>query len=213
MYKRKKFTIAVLAVLFMMLLMPVPKASAASAKAKALKSYRKLLSGSTISWGNSSWQVSLANCSFAIAYIDKNAVPELIIYNTQDTFHASGYGMLYTYQGGKAVYVGTLSMNTKFYYYKKKGILIDNYTGSGVGVNSYCQLSKGTLIPKLTNNVEYSVDGKADKQTYYDSSDSQNFKQLTKTKFNRLLKKLVGTSKKSSVTFRSNTKANRKKYL
>lgn len=213
MKKRQKFTIAVLALLLTLLFIPAPNSLAASKKSKALKSYRQLLSGSTIAWGDSTWQVSLKNCSFAIAYIDKDAVPELILYNTTDTFHASGYGMVYTYRDGKAVYAGTLSMNGKFYYYKKKGILIDSYTGSGVGVFSYCQLSDETLTTRLTKNVEYSVAGKASRQTYYDASDSQNFKQLSKAKFNRLLKKLVGRTKKSGVTFRSNTKANRKKYL
>lgn len=211
--KNKKWLLSLLFLCLTVVLMVPVQSQAASTKAKALKAYRKMLAGSTLEWGESNWYVSTKNCKFAIAYIDNNSIPELIIRNDVDTYHASGYGLLYTYRKGKVQFVDVLSMNSKFYYYKKKGIFTDNYTGSGVSSTIYQKLSRGKSVTKLGKDIEYDWDGNVSRATYTDCSNSSNYKQISKSTFNRKLKKLVGSTKKNTVKFRANTKANRSRYL
>lgn len=42
-----------------------------------------------------------SRCSFALAYIDNNNVPELIVSNSLDVPHAGGHGRIFTYKNGK----------------------------------------------------------------------------------------------------------------
>ncbi|MCD7746726.1 MAG: hypothetical protein LUI13_15850 [Lachnospiraceae bacterium] len=71
-------------------------AYAASAKSKALKAYSGLLSQDSIKWGSQSSVVSLSDCSFALIYLDNNAIPELLIYANYPPSHSEGYALLYT---------------------------------------------------------------------------------------------------------------------
>lgn len=202
-----------LMVLFVAVVLMIPvQTQAASAKSKALKAYRKLLSKSTIKWNEYGTYVKTKNCSFALAYVDNNSVPELIL-QTYDTSHAEGYGSLYTYRNGKARLVTGLSLNGSFRYYKKKCIFIDNYTGSGVSQDYYTKLYKGKAYTKLGKATEYDWNGNISRKTYTNCSNSSSYRQISKSTFKKRLKKLVGSRKVRTVIFRANTKYNRSKYL
>lgn len=180
-------------------------AQAASQKTKALKAYTKMMSKSTMRWGTDTYytKVPTKNCEFAIAYIDKDSVPELIVRNYRDITHIAGYGVVYTYRNGKVQVVSNIDIDDKFYYYKKKGVFVTTYILGGTA-EGYWTLSKGKAVCRLSK--QYRMIDK--KYTYFAAS-----KKISKAKFNAALKKLVGSQKKTAVKFYKNTAAARKKYL
>lgn len=97
---------------------------------------------------------------FAIAYIDNDSVPELVVFNNRDIPHVSGYGMIYTWRNGKVVYAGGMVLDNKGEagYYKKKGIYTDIYSHQGRKGVSYQRLKKGTSSGVLYK--EYVIKGK-----------------------------------------------------
>lgn len=182
-------------------------AEAASAKSKAMKAYKKFLSGKTIAW-DKNWKVDAKDCRFAFAYIDNDSVPEMILYSATVP-HAAGFGRLYTYRKGKVTQVGAVELDgEKFSYYKKKGIYVSQYVMGGV-CDSYCKLSKGKSSMKLQKDKRIFASGS--ETTYWKSGGGQ----ISKSKFNKELKKLVGSKKMTTIKlkkFHSNTANNRKKY-
>lgn len=182
------------------ILLPGVHTEAAAQKTKALKAYNKLLASDSIKRTDDGMTQNPADCSFALVYIDNNNVPELVI----DCGGSLLRYAVYTYKNGKAQYV--TNAGGIFGYYKKKGI----FTG-GVGVSyiciNYVKLSSGKSVKKFSF-IEYN--GSATYQSYQ----SNKTVTITKAKFNRQLKKLVGSTKETTnITWHKNTAANRKKYL
>ena len=78
--KRHIVTKLICALLSGSLLLSGIPAEAASKKQKAINAYRAFLSAPTIEWGGSGGeQLSTSGCKFALVYVDKNKVPELMI--------------------------------------------------------------------------------------------------------------------------------------
>ena len=178
-----------------------------------VKAYKKLLSQRSVNWDNTTLELKTSKMEFALAYIDNNSVPELIIDTGGQTPHAVGWGLLYTYRNNKLTYVGTLELNNTLYYYKKKGIILDNYTGGGATADTYRLLKNGRIYNKLQRNGYYNyATWEIDRYEYYDSSSSR-MKSISKSKFNSKLKKLVGSKKAAAVKLYENNKANRSKYI
>lgn len=209
--KRSKcFPMLLFMVMCVMLLLPTAQVQAASAKSKALKAYKAFLSQTTIPWGTDSYYTAVPskNCSFALVYIDKNTVPELVVKNMSDITHVAGFGVVFTYKNDKVQPVANIQLDGKFYYYKKKGIYAGSYLSSGMLSYSYCKMSGVKSTAKLTERK----DTFSGKKTYY-KANSGNGKVISKSKFTSSLKKLVGSTKRSTAKFYKNTKKNRTKYL
>ena len=201
MLKRKKEWFILLCILAVFLAVPCVKTEAAPAKKKAVKAYKEFLAKEKISW-DENWEVPADECKFAIVYIDKDDVPELVLYNNS-TAPAGGFGRIFTYKNGKVKRVGAVDIDGgKFYYYKKKGVFISCYVNGGV-FDNYRKIANGKIVHKLQKGKEI-FDNKT---RYYNS----NKKEISKSVFNRQLKKLVGSKKKSSARFYLNTAANRKR--
>ena len=184
--------------------------SAASQKIKAVRAYASFLSKTKyVKWlDQQSFSTGLAkNCYFALAYIDNNNVPELILY-TPDSYHVAGFGVMYTYRNGKVVRVSELGfdLHSTLGYYKKKNVYTDNYSWTGTGSYDYERISGrrlGTRSIKYNYRLQkWVTDG------YY-----WNDKRVSKASFNKALKKVVGNTKFTRYKFHKNTAANRKKYL
>lgn len=194
----------------MMWVSPSLNVEAASSKSKAIKAYKAFLSQKTIPWGTDSYYTAVPtkNCSFALVYIDKNSVPELVVKNLHDITHIAGFGVVFTYKNGKVQPVSNIQLDGKFYYYKKKGIYAGSYLSSGVLSYSYCKMSGLKSVAKLAERK----DTFTGKKSYY-KANSGSGKVISKSKFNSSLKKLVGSAKRSTAKFYRNTKKNRTKYL
>lgn len=206
----KCLTVVFFMVMGIMLLLPGTEVQAASAKSKAIKAYKSFLSQKTIPWGTDSYYTSVPskNCSFALAYIDKNTVPELVVRNMRGITHIAGFGVVFTYKNGKVQPVANIQLDGKFYYYKKKAIYAGSNLSSGVLSYSYYKMSGVKSTAKLTER-ENIFSGE---KTYY-KANSGNGKVISKSKFTSSLKKLVGSTKRSTAKFYKNTKKNRTKYL
>ncbi len=184
---------------------------AASTKDLALRAYTKLLTQTYIKWNkDGTFKVKSQNCSFALAYIDNNSVPELILTNAKDTYHATGYGALYTYNKGKAKFISTLDMNDTFYYYPKKKVYIDNYTGMGYSTNFYHRMAGTKATAKLQSEKNFNYSPA--KMKYYKIASGKSVK-ISKANFKKSLSKLVGSTKKAKPVFYKNTSKNRTKKL
>lgn len=192
----------VLCVLAAFLAVPCVRAEAAPAKTKALRAYEKFLSKGTIAW-DTNYKVPAKDCEFAIAYLDQDKVPELILHNSSVS-HVAAYGRIFTYKNGKVKRVGTVDMDdSKFYYYKKKGIFISHYENGG-SFDNYRKIIKGKIVHKLQKGRQIPEN----RTRYYDAGR----KEISKSRFNQELKKLVGSKKKTSAKFHKNTSKSRKKY-
>lgn len=208
--KQKKYWKHALLCMLVLVMMLCPlEVQAASQKTKAMKAYKSMLSKKTMRWGNDPYYkaVPTNTCRFTIAYIDNNSVPELIVESSYVT-RAAGTVVIYTYRNGKVQVVKNSTTGKyfadsgKFSYYKKKGIFISTYVMGGV-TDNYYKMSKNKASLKLQadNSLMYG-------RSYYNAS-----KKITKKTFDKSLKKLVGSKKKTNAKFYKNTAANRKKYL
>lgn len=184
------------------ILLPGVHAEAASKKTKALKAYNKLLASDSIRWNDDGMTSNPADCSFALVYIDNNNVPELVI----DCGGPLLQYAVYTYKKGKAQYVTNTGRG--FGYYKKKGVFTGNATGMGYFCEMYYKLSSGKSVRKFAFEL---IDGSETRYHKYQSE--QKSITISKAKFNRQLKKLVGSTKVKTVIFHNNNTINRTKYL
>lgn len=197
---------------------------AASQKSKALKAYKTFLSKDTVTWHSySPKKIDLKKCKFALAYIDKDSVPELILDCAGNSnSHADGYYELYTYKNGKVKFVTNLMDG--FSCYKKKGIFCAVHEGTGGYGRYYYQLSKGKAVYKFLSvsekkaNMDLDGDGRIGvsykkvtkaRTPQYESS----MVSVSKSAFNRELKKIVGNAKNKTVKYYPNTANNRTKHL
>lgn len=189
---------------------------AASKKEKALQAYDEMLSRSSFNVksdgmiGNKKIIVKYQtiNSSFAIAYIDKNSIPELIVQNFSDTSHVAGYGAIFTYKNGKVKQIAALSLNEFLKYYKKKGVIIDTYSGMGFSEQSYKKISNGKIKAFASTSKNFGNPG-SKKRVYYDAG----YHRISKNNFNKLIKKYVKSTKPAKVEFIQNTIENRRQYL
>ena len=189
------------------ILLALPVQAKVSTKSKALKAYKKMLAGSRVQWDvNSSWSVSTSGVQFAIAYIDKNTVPELILYSG-NVPHIAGYGFLYTYKNGRAVPVGNVNIDDKIAVYKKKGILVEVYDQGGYTTRNYVLLSGTTKQTVLKESRSMSG-----AKTYYSVSNGRSAG-ISKKEFKKALRDYIGSKKQTKVTFYKNTASNRKQRI
>lgn len=206
-YKTQKAVSVFLCAVLVFILIPCSQSYAKTMKRQALDAYNTFLSDKSVKWGDSDLQIPLDKCSFALAYIDNNSVPELILYNLGNTSHIQGYGLLYTYKNNNIICLESLSMNDPFCYYKKTGIYIDNYTGMGFSTDFYNKISGTKISIRLSRSKGYLVDDSVS-CTYSTGSG-----EITKAEFKKKLRKLVGSRKKTTPEFYQNTAVNRTKYL
>lgn len=184
------------------------RVSAASKAAKAVAAYKKVLSGSSIAWGDGT--VSLEGSEFGLLYVDKDNTPELAVLSPLNS-HAEGYYCLYRYQNGKVVQIRRM-MDT-LAYYPKKNIVETIHSGTG-GYQYFYFLISGKkaeeYLYKLSEEEsgwDVNGDGKISIVYRYKS------KNISKKKFNALLKKKTKGAKLKEIKWHKNTSQNRKKYL
>lgn len=187
------------AVLASLMCIQTTDVKAASPKSQALKAYKKFLSQKTINWGSGK-KLPSDKCSFALVYIDNNSVPELFVDGSSaGVQHIDGGYMLYTVKKGKVKKI--CKIVDMFSYYKKTGVFVTGTLLQGEYI-AYRKLKGSSGNIKLRTEEYYT-------KKYYNGKD----KEISKSRFESQLKKLVGKKKKSIPKCRKNTTANRKKYL
>lgn len=108
----------------------------------AFRAYKSLLESSRFSWPRfnsgtrdySSYEnVASSSLRFGIAYVDKDSVPELIV-ERKDNPHYLGYQAIYTFYGGKAVF---LAVSDVVQVYPRTGVFRTLYNGMGGEIRYY----------------------------------------------------------------------------
>lgn len=208
MNKRIKLLIKVMTLLLVFLVMaPTVKIQAASKKKEALKAYAAVLESKESKAGNYN------QGKFALAYIDKNKVPELVYIYGSKTYG----GEIYSYQNGSA-HQNIVPAFMLSGYYKKKGVILASYThanvvsGEAVEVTYYLKYAKGKFPVKLSR-VESFLWKSGKKKNLSVTYCSAKNKKISKAKFKSQLKKMAGSGKVTKFRFYDNTATNRAKYL
>ena len=223
-------------------MMPM-QTQAASKKRKAMKAYKKYLSQTWLKYydfdgkeyedaydddddgdgGMIEVYAYAPNVKFATAYINKDKIPELIVYvgdslNTDNVIAEHPCGQLYTYKSGKVKCLGGFSLwePSKSKYYKKKNLIADYaYSDASDHDIQYLRMSGNKIKLKLiksyyTKETMEEFDMKKSIE-YYDWTNGNE--EISKKQFNKRLKKLKGNKSSSKFKWHKNTKKNRKKYL
>lgn len=204
-------------------MVPAMPGEAASKKSKAISAYKKMLSKNTVTvipkkirfgrFLRTREPAKSKNVMFAIAYIDNDSVPELILLDSATEFCG-----IWTFRNGKvenvdiiqAAYDIPKGYGTKVTgYYKRKGIFQEVSVFPGGYNKSFSKISNGTA-----EEVLFAVKDRGDtaEQYYYNGSDGAS-KKISKGKFNKKLKSYIGSTKLTKTVMRKNTESNRKKYL
>lgn len=162
------------------------KVQAASAKAMAKTAYNSYMAGAH------------SNLKFALIYLDKDSVPELVVSD----------GKIYTYK--KASGMVLLQDDYEFdyqKYYKKKGVIYsDIIPGAVMDYDvGYYQRVKGKKLATIVSFNHF----RSGKWEYFNSK----YKKINKNQFKSLIKKYAGSRKLTKIKYYQNTPANRNRYL
>lgn len=180
---------------------------AASSKAKALIAYKSMLSSKAKLMKYTCYEKEYMNLkkdvTFALAYINNDSVPELIL-NVYDTQY------LFTYKGGKLKKVGESFLQwhsaPTFVYYRKTGVFRSVEFFDDSSWQNFYTLKNGKQSRIVGKELAGSKVVK-----YYAGA---NGKKISKASFSKLLKNKVKNTKATTIkVYRLNTAANRKKYL
>ena len=215
---RKKTAVIVLILVMTLLTAGSMTAHAAGSKKKALAAYKTFLEQNMVQRNarGAITNASTAITRFAIIYLDKNSVPELIV-------EKSGLMMspfVYTWKNGKMTALSSSNFSaseTVYGYYKKKGCLVMSYESNGYPyhsfINDYAVIKGKKLIRRLRKQylgtASKAVEGPNYSYNSKNTTDSSPSKKITKSSFNSKLKKIVGSKKMVKIKLVENTAGNR----
>ena len=191
---------------------------------QAMKAYDEFLSQDTITVGDSIsgtnvWHCS--SCDFALPYISNDDIPELMLYNFADNDHASGYGAIFQYRDGEVKLLGRLSLNDVrgIGYYRGTGYFMDQYASTGLGDITTNHIDDLESIDGITNmmfgmSMEYDSDDTSQIAGYYvGRPGEQGFVDVSKSEYDKALKKATNNVEMTQYKFFHNTEENREKQL
>ncbi len=194
---------------FMQNSMPV---QAGGAKAKlAVKAYQKFLGQSQIEW--SGIKYSSSDFQFILADVNSDGMPELLLHNQNQTVsHYQGYQAVYYYSNKKVVQVSVEDSIVE--YYPKGGIVTFQHFGMGGSYFYYKVPKNGKKSVSRVGDVWLLYPNKKlGEKTKYVWYNGEKKTEVSKSKFNSLLKKASGSKnvRIQSSQWKDNTAANRKK--
>ncbi len=185
---------------------------AGGAKAKlAIKAYQKFLGQSQIEWSGKKYLSS--DFQFILEDVNSDGVPELLLHNRgKNVFHYQGYQAVYYYSNKKIEHAVTGDKIVS--YYPKKGVVISEHGGMG-SYRCYWKIPKNEKksVSRIGDILLLYPNKKLGEKTIYVWYNGDKQTEVSKSTFNSLLKKAVGSKKvkiKSS-QWKDNTAANRKK--
>lgn len=198
--KRKSIGFKAIIVLFLVMTVQLSfPAMAATKKSQALAAYRTYLEGRKGGY-----------VTFSVIYLNNDSVPELVV--NREIFTWKNGSMIRIKNPNESMYMITG-------YYKKKGILVQEYVHGGYypsDVIDYAKMSGTALTVKLEDfkSGETNIStGKVKWGHTYHKISSSGSQKITKSAFNKALKKLVKTRKKTKIKAYENTETNRAKQL
>jgi len=209
----QKIKRCLLLALTIVILAPAARGFAATPKQEALNAYNRWLSGTMVQvmpkgFGSECDRVSSSQVRFAIAYINNDSIPELIVQATDD--ESQTFQSILTYRNGKIVriyhthvYIGLI----KGYYSRTGMFLKQNSKSKGKG-SDYCVMGttgvtiRLSILTSVTPTIYCYIAKNGDLVSLRNHTEFKN-KLLTFTKGKAL----------TPVKFSKNTAANRKNIL
>ena len=199
--------------LCMLLLAMAAPVSAATQKAKAMKAYRNFLSEKKIALkvilgeDEASAKFKTDKMKFAIIYLNKDSIPELVIDNSANNSgnYYSPFGTaIFTWADGEVqqVYIQDSYYQLRKYYRKKGVLMFVNRAKSSLMVTARIADDEATVVAVKDGSRLYGPDYFAGKA-----------KKISKAQYHKLIKKVIGSRKAVKINYRENTKVNREKYL
>ena len=170
-FKQQFFAGTLILLMLFTLFAPAANVNAASKRTKALKAYQKKLT-----------RLDSRYNKFALIYLDKDSIPELLI--TPDFSVHAVTGEVYTYTGGKLKQLKyAVSDYGRLIYSKKKSVVSNSAWINGYGaVSTFYRFNKKGKRTKLKTFEEAYLP-----KTLY----KINGKKVSKKKFNSEYKKIV----------------------
>ena len=204
-------------VLVLALFVPSANVCALTQKQKAFNAYKSMLSKSKVSIVSSGSPTPSSKVQFAIAYIDNNDVPELIVKRSDGLFavftyknnkiyrvkKGNGYDKFVGYYkktGGYKLFDSTGKEGSYYIYYNENYYLLTN-SGTTQKISKYVYLGPTDRNPRTPMYMDYTSYNKGHGVAINHSTFKSKFVSLTKGK------------SLTKVKYYSNTAANRKKYL
>lgn len=228
--RSRKFRRGIILILSMVMLLPAISGYAATQKQKAMNAYKKWLGQSKVSVLKKGQEIADYNgayggvedkanytptkaskTEFAIAYIDNDNIPELIV-RTKD----KRYYSVLTYRKGKVVRLkGTQedgTYDTVKGYYKKTGVFFDVRTADfGIDRRIYYKMN----ATKASDKLEIWINNKGSKPSkdYEYITSSGKTVSCNHSMFKEKLKNLTKGKKPTNIKYYKNTAKNRNKVL
>ena len=215
----QKIKSGLLIVLSVIVLMPAVSAFAVTPKQQALSAYSRWLSGAKVQVMPKGFKafddavieaVPASKTEFAIAYINNDSIPELIVRTSDKHFFS-----ILTFKNGKIVRVFYEDdmYNTVKGYYSKTGMFVDTRTG-GFHINKEFYYLMGTAgVTRRFENSFFKDTG----EKYYDYySKNNNVRPVRLKNHTEFKNKLLTFTKGKALTpvrFYKDTAANRKNVL
>lgn len=176
---------------------------------KVLHAYNRYLSANKQKWGYS--KVVMSECEFALKDFDNDGIPELILL-WPNASTSSCFERVYAYKKGAVKELFQLYSGGIDGIYPTKGICVVTGIHTGGCWENIYKISKGKCKCILSRSGSDYVKGH--EGDFYYNQFYKGKKKITKSKFHRLKKKLIGNSKnKKTYKYRKNTKKNRKSIL
>lgn len=183
--------------------------AAAPKKTQALKAYNQLMTKKKIPFYslNPTTYVKREKFTFALANVDNDGVPELIV-KTKKTSHAQGSFNIYTFKSGKLKFIRNAA--NEYSYFPKTGIIQSSYEGTS-DTDEFFDISDPGLIlfakekEKGPDNFGMRYYGEY-REFDYDNT-------ISRAEYQKLYRKYTKGVKEKTPTFHKNTADNRKVYL
>ena len=185
---------------------------------EAMTEYKSMLADNNIEIADGKmWESS--NCDFAVAYINDDDIPELLLYDIEDSYHVDGYGALFTYEDGAVNFISRLSLNDVrgIGYYEGSGYYMDHYASTGYGsiqinhIDDAVNENYGGYAP-FTVNLKY--DGENAEVTDYSIYEGETgFESVSEEEFYEVLNECTGNVDLTEYEFFSNNEENREQQL
>ena len=215
----QKIKSGLLIVLSIALLLPAVSAHAVTPKQQALSAYSRWLSGAKIQVMPTGFKdyngvvhapVPASQTEFAIAYINNDSIPELIVRTADKHFFS-----VLTYKNGKIVrtFYENDMYNTVKGYYSKTGMFVDTRTG-GFHINKEFYYVMGSA--GVTRRLEPITFKESGKKSYYYYSKNNSIRPGSLKNHTEFRNKLLAFTKGKALTpvkYYKNTAANRKNVL
>lgn len=200
----------------------------------ALEAYNEVLSGESIYIDGFDEYWDTKNCKFALALIDDDGVPELVVADRKDP-SVNNYGVVLSYDG-EAEIVHYMELNDAYDsdveyhsgYYEGTGYVID-YCSSGEGYDQILEdgwdesvsssISDGSKWASYVIRRDYYFGEETKTYLIFEDSVSHffggndNCKKVSKEEYYDSLNPHIESGNFKTFAFHKNTKANRSKYL